>query len=110
MCIDGFTNKDGWSYNGCENETLAPADYRFIIPGLPVDIPASFGGYMIGDYHVEYYMAWLNTVARTLPITLPTNVQLFNLQLSPLFVPYQLWPADPSVAATLAFLRPILWY
>jgi len=106
MCIDGFSNDNSLSYDGCEIEKAPPNEYRFIIPGVP-DIPAVYGGYMMGDYHVEYYMAWLNTIGRSLPITLPTNLQLFNYQLSALYLPPVAWP---TLAPTDAGVQPILWY
>jgi hypothetical protein len=110
ICIPGFVNTDRFSYNGCESARLAPNHYRFIFPNPIGDIPAVYGGYMIGDYEVEYYMAWLNTAARALPITLPTNVQLFNYQLSAFLIPAIGWPTITLVPPATPNLMALLWY
>jgi len=110
MCIPGFENTDRNSYNGCEgvNSTAGAAGYRFQIAGVG-DIPGTYGGYRIGDYEVEYYMAWLYTAGSALPIQMPMNNVIFNTQWSALYAVAS-WPiANPNPTAT-ANLRPILWY
>jgi hypothetical protein len=122
ICIPGFENFDRNSYNGCESRNTtsaaATAQYRFdfATPVGTVSIPGLYGGYMIGDYEVEYYMAWLANIvpALSLPIKLPQNIALMNYQLSalalcgpfPTSVPCALWPATPASPN----LIPILWY
>jgi len=97
ICLPGFVNTDLFSYNGCESATspaLIPyvplasqptpgaTAYRFPIVGYPGTFFGTFGGYLIGDYEVEYYIAWLNTIGSTLPIALPTGLANMNFQVS----------------------------
>jgi hypothetical protein len=51
MCIDGFANTDRDSYNGCEDiDTL-------------LTYPFDFGGYWIGDPHIEEYLDFICTAS-----------------------------------------------
>jgi len=118
ICLPGFVNFDLHSYNGCERAVspalipfrdvlpapggqAVPANtaYRFPIVGLPQPYFGTFGGFLIGDYEVEYYLAWLNTIGVSLPITRPTGVETMNFQIS---VNLNLMPAIVK--------QPILWY
>jgi hypothetical protein len=111
ICIPGFINDNGFSYDGCETLDPSPTrPYRFIFPGLPADIPLQYGGRMIGDYEVEYYMAWLNYVAPTLPLTLPYNYGGFNFQLSAFLIDYTAWNVDFTDTTLGPAIQPILWY
>jgi len=116
VCLPGFANVDTFSYNGCESSTgatlipyISPllqnpsaTGYRFPIAGLPIVYNGTFGGYLIGDYEVEYYLAWLNTIGKTLPITLPVGIDVMNSQLS-VFGPIVNGAPVPPYG-------PILWY
>jgi hypothetical protein len=68
-CIDGFINADRDSWNGCEGIT-SPF------------YPHTYGGYWIGDPHVEDYLDFLGTasgqLAYTRFITFPRGVTRFN--------------------------------
>jgi len=76
MCIDGFDNTDRVSANGCEGIKTP----YYIDSAVTNDL--IFGGYWIGDPHVEAYLDFLCT-ASLLPaysnfITFPANVCDFN--------------------------------
>jgi len=103
ICIPGFVNTDRFSYNGCEAAIPGgPAlgyNATIIASPAPVVVPLTFGGYWMGDYEVEFYMAFLRVRGPGLPLTLPINYQYFGTQSS------LLYPVVPP-----AFPPPILWY
>jgi hypothetical protein len=107
VCIPGFYNGNGLSYDGCEaRHPIVTQPYRFVFPSVASTIPLRYGGYMIGDYEVEYYMAWLTHIAPALPLTLPYNTGGFNYQLSLLYVDYRDW----STVDWTTQRDQVLWY
>jgi hypothetical protein len=87
MCIDGFENVDRFAYNGCEdiNQTLTtPSIYGYYYNALEQLV--IYGGYWIGDPHVEEYLKFLTDAsvdpAFNLYITFPYEVEDFNYRYS----------------------------
>jgi hypothetical protein len=81
MCIDGFTNTNHKGYDGCEGKSGSfNTQYVTLDPTSP--LPYVFGGYLIGDPHVEEYLNFLESVytdpTYTDFITFQQNVEDFN--------------------------------
>jgi len=79
MCIDGFINTDQSGYNGCEAIT-APA------------YPHLYGGYWIGDPHVEDFFTFLDLANQAGTyrghIAFPKNLANFATRETPTNSPY----------------------
>jgi len=71
-CIEGFTNRNRKSFDGCE---LA-VGLDSLTSSLP-DYPYTYGGYMIGDYDVEDFLEFLIDFTGT-GLTLPRNLEFPN--------------------------------
>jgi len=79
-CIPGFYNQDRKSFNGCEAAYTDGRAYPFL-----------YGGYQIGDYHAEAYIAFL--AQNPTRFTLPIGIQLMNAH-----------------AGSYYGLLPVVWY
>jgi hypothetical protein len=65
MCIDGFANVDRTAFNGCEGRSSTYATYwdDQVADGEDTYNGAyHFGGYLIGDPHVEEYFYFLEGI------------------------------------------------
>jgi len=76
MCIPGFVNLDGYSYNGCESPDTVSVPTR--------TYPYVYGGYWMGDYIIEEFFFFFCNTSSTNPllfegaVTVPSNVCVWN--------------------------------
>jgi len=93
MCIDGFENVDRNAYNGCEDVNQTGGIYGYYTNVAQQLI--IYGGYWIGDPHVEKYLKFLTDAsvdpAFNLFITFPYNVDQFNYRNSQYWNDVPLW-------------------
>jgi len=86
MCIDGFVNADRESYNGCEGIS-SPYYVHPLTFGTPKGY-GGYGGYWIGDPHVEDFLAFFCTASKDLTynsvVTFPDNTCQWNTRTSAL--------------------------
>jgi hypothetical protein len=94
-CVPGFINTDRSSFNGCEaaNTTIGGG------------YPFTYGGYLIGDYQVEKYLAFLQGLqaANNVPITFPKGLDYMPLKISLLYT-------SATQFSNFLGAQPLIWY